>query len=225
MEELDFYYVTAATGKDHILNYAQYALRSLVRTNVKLYNIYCVVNTKEDESIIRKLVPEINNIYVLNKNFDHITWQNHGGKRKYSIFKSLSLFTFFPKPLDGKSMVYFDTDVLFYKDPFPFLKLRSFKTWFHHGKILEDVVVRRTGKKMKKIEIDINDYKSLSLWVSAPAAWCMIKHKATKLPDREAVAGFYLLHPRDHEKVLKLTYENCQEIISERVIAHFPAAG
>jgi len=220
MEKLDLYYVTAASGEKHIHKYAQYALRSLIKTGVDISTINCVVNSKDEKELLKKLIPTLENIFILNKNFDHIKWSQHGGKRKYSIFKSLSLRTFFPKPKENSALVYFDTDVLFYKDPAPFLQPRSFKTWFHHGKILQDVVVKRCGKKLLKEEIDIRNYKSLSCWVSEPAAWCMIKHSAKKLPDREAVAGFYLLHPRDHEALLKLTYENCLEIIDRFPAGH-----
>ena len=217
MEKLTgFYYVTAATGKDHIKQYAQYALKSLIRTGVPIEDIHCIVNIKEDYKIIKKLVPELKNIHIVNEKIDHIPWTYMGGKRKYSVFKAAGLYKAI-EPIKDKCMVYFDTDVLFFKDPSEFLKTKWHKTWFHHGKDLETVSVRksRAGRKLKRSEVNINDYKSLAQWVSAPAAWCMIKHKATRLPDKEAVAGFYILRPEDHEKLLKLTYENCLEIVKQ----------
>jgi len=212
-----FYYVTAASGKDHIESYAQYALRSLIKAKVPINDIHCIVNTKEDLKIIKKLVPDLKNTGVVNEKIDHIPWSYMGGKRKYSVFKSAALHKCFTKPIKDRGMVYFDTDVLFFKDPSEFLKTKWHKTWFHHGKDLRTVVVRksRAGREMEKSEVDINDYKSLAKWVSAPAAWCMIKHKAKRLPDKEAVAGFYILRPEDHEKLLELTYENCLELIKK----------
>lgn len=218
MEKLKgFYYVMAASGESHIKKYAQFALRSLIKTGVAVEDIHCIVNVKKDLKVIKKLVPELKNIYIVNEKLDHIKWQSHGGKRKYSVFKAAGLYKCFTKPVEDKCMVYFDTDVLFFKDPMEFLETKWHKTWFHHGKDLATVVVRksRAGRKMAKSEVDINNYKSLSKWVSAPAAWCMIKHKAKRLPDKEAVAGFYILRPEDHEKLLKLTYENCLEIIKQ----------
>jgi len=218
MEKLKgFYYVTAASGEDHIVKYAQYALRSLIRTEIPIEDVHCIVNTKKDLKIIKKLVPNLRNTHIVNEKIDHIPWSYMGGKRKYSVFKAAGLHKCFTKPIEDKCMVYFDTDVLFFKDPSEFLKTKWYKTWFHHGKDLRTVVVRksRAGREMEKSEVDINNYKSLAKWVSAPAAWCMIKHKAKRLPDKEAVAGFYILRPEDHEKLLKLTYENCLEIIKK----------
>jgi len=218
MEKLNgFYYVTAASGEEHITTYAQYALKSLIKTGVSIENIYCVSNTKKDSQIIKKLVPNLKNIHIVNEKIDHIPWPYLQGKRKYSVFKSAALYKCFTKPMGDKCMIYFDTDVLFFKNPSEFLKTKWHKTWFHHGKDLKTVVVRksRAGRKMKKSEVDVNNYGSLSKWVSAPAAWCMIKHGAKILPDREAVAGFYLLRPEDHEKLLELTYENCLEIVKK----------
>ncbi len=218
MEQLKgFYYVMAASGDKHIKKYAQFALRSLIKTGVPIEDIHCMVNTKQDLKVIKKLVPDLKNTYIVGEKLDHIRWQAHGGKRKYSVFKAAGLYKCFPKPIKDKCMVYFDTDVLFFKDPTPFLKTKWHKTWFHHGKDLATVVVRksRAGRKMAKSEVDMKDYKSLSKWVSAPAAWCMIKRGAKRLPDLEAVAGFYILRPEDHEDLLKVTYENCMLIVKQ----------
>lgn len=216
MEELTgFYYVTAATGIDHINKYAQYALKSLIKTGVNINDIYIVVNALEELKLINKLIPDLLNVFCINEDLSKIKWTVHNGKRKFSVFKSGALYKCFPRPKEDKAMVYFDTDVLFFKNPEPFLKTKCSKTWYHHGKCLETVSSRksRAGRPMKKSEVNINNYNSLSKWVSAPAAHCMIKHKCKRLPDREAVAGFYILHPRDHERLLRLTYENCIEIV------------
>ena len=218
MEKLEgFYYVTAATGVQHILDYAQYALRSLINTGVAKEDIHCIVNNEKDKKTIKKVIPDFENIHIVDEKLDHIKWTAHGGKRKFSVFKSAGLHKCFTKPIKNKCMVYFDTDVLFFKNPEEFLKTKWDKSWFHHGKDLETVSVRksRAGRLMKKEEVDVTNYKVLSMWVSQPAAHCMIKHDAKRVPEKEAVAGFYILHPRDHEKLLKLTYENCLEIVKE----------
>jgi len=215
MEKLEeFYYVTAASGKEHIINYAQYALKSLIRCGVDIDNIHCIVNNENDFKVVKSLIPELKNIPIVNEKVDHIKWSYVGGKRKFSVFKAAGLHKCFTKPIRNKCMVYFDTDCLFFKEPAAYLKTKSNKTWFHHGKDLKKVSHRRSisGKPLNKSQININDFNSLKQWVSEPAAWCMIKHKAKKLPDKEAVAGFYILHPRDHENLLRLTYENCIEI-------------
>jgi hypothetical protein len=217
MEKLTgFYYVTAATGKEHIKQYAQYALKSLIKTGVPIDDVHCVVNTEEDFKIRKELIPCLKNVYIVNEKIDHIPWTYMKGKRKYSVFKAAGLYKGI-KLIENKCMVYFDTDVLFFKDPSEFLKTKWHKTWFHHGKDLETVSVRksRAGRKLKRSEVDINNYKSLAQWVSAPAAWCMIKHKAKRLPDKEAVAGFYILRPEDHKKLLKLTYKNCLDRVKQ----------
>jgi hypothetical protein len=218
MEELKgFYYVTAATGVKHIEAYAQYALKSLIKTRVSILDVHCIVNNEEDKNTIKRLIPKFKNIHTIDEKLDHIRWTAHGGKRKFSVFKSAALHKCFTKPIKNKFMVYFDTDVLFFKNPEKFLRTKCYKTWFHHGKDLETVSVRknRAGRLMKKEEVDVTNYRILSKWVSQPAAHCMIKHGAKKVPEKEAVAGFYILHPRDHEKLLKLTYENCLEIANK----------
>lgn len=213
----EFYYVTVASGKKFILNFAQYALKSLIKTKVPIEDIYCVVNTKKDFELLKKLIPELINIKILNEDLSKVKWRSHGGKRKYSFFKAVALHKCFTKPIENRYMVYFDSDVLWFKNPEEFLLTKCQKTWFHHGKDLRECSARksRAGRIMEKSQIDINNYKSLSLWVSQPCAYCMIKRKAKRLPDREAVAGFYILHPKDHEKLLKMTYENCLMVINK----------
>ena len=102
-------------------------------------------------------------------------------------------------------MIYFDGDVLWYKNPTLFFDNKCEKTWFHHGKDL--------GKraKIRRKHVKLNDINSLSKWISLPAAHLMIKHGAKVLPKREVVAGLYLMHPRDHMRVIKLTYKGCRE--------------
>jgi hypothetical protein len=215
MEELKgLYFVTAASGKQHIKEYAQYALKSLIKSGISIDDIHCIVNTQKDYEVVKALVPQLKNIPIVDEKINHIKWSYVGGKRKFSVFKAAGLHKCFTKPIPGKCMVYFDTDCLFFNNPTPFLKTKWEKTWFHHGKDLKTVSHRRShsGKTLSKNQIDITNHKSLSQWVSVPASWCMIKHKAKRLPDKEAVAGFYILHPRDHEELLKLTYNNCIEI-------------
>jgi len=220
----NFYYVTVASGKKFIINFTQYALKSLIKTKVPIKDIYCVVNTKDDYKLLKKLIPELKNITVLNENLNVVKWKSHGGKRKYSFLKAAALHKCFTKPIENKYMVYFDGDVLWFKNPEKFLLTKCKKTWFHHGKKLKDIVIRksRAGRKMDKSEVNINNYKSLSMWLSQPCAYCMIKRKAKWLPDKEAVAGFYILHPNDHEKLLKMTYENCL-MIANKFVHHVDA--
>lgn len=200
-----FYYVTVATGEEFIKNYTQYALRSLIKTGVSPDLIYCSVNSKKDRRLIRDLVPEILNIKVINEKYDHVTWSYMKGKRKHSYFKAAAMYKTFPEPVSDKYMICFDGDVLWYKDPTSFFMSKKEKTWFHHGKDL--------GKRssIKKNEVNPASYESLCKWVNPAMAYLMHKHKITNIPDREVVAGFYLLHPKDHE-VLKLTYQYVQEI-------------
>lgn len=211
-----YYYVTAASGEKFIKNYAQYALKSLIKTGIPLSRIHCVVNTKNDLKLLKSLIPEKIKTYVLNEDLSKIRWKSHNGKRKYSVFKAAVLHKIFGNKVDTyERLCYFDGDVLFFKDPAPFFDTRNDCTFFHHGKDLETVSVRksRAGRLMKKHEVNINDIKSLSKWVSYPCAYSMIKRGAKKVPDTEAVAGFYLLHPRDHRALLKLTYKCCLDIV------------
>lgn len=218
MEELitGINFFTAAAGENHIKTYAQYALRSLIKTGVPIDDIYVAVNTKGDLKILESLIPQLKNINIVSEKINHIKWKAHRGKRKFSVFKAAALNKTFPKPIKNKCLFYFDTDVLFFKNPISFLMSKSNKTWFHHTKDLEVCSVRksRAGRKMKKSEVDINNYKLLSMWVSEVAAYCMVKRKAKILPDKEVVAGLYLLHPRDH-KVLDMAYKNCLLVVKK----------
>lgn len=199
-----FYYVTAASGKDFIQKFTNYSVRSLIKAGVPTKDIHVVVNDEKDEKIILRLIPELSNIYRIEEDLSYVVWKYSKGKRKYSLFKSAALFKIFPKPVEGSYMIYFDRDVLWYKDPSPFLKTKCEKTWFHHGKDLAE------RASIKKREVDMTDLNSIKKWCSEPFAYLMHKYGCKKIPDREVVAGLYMLHPRDHEAILKLTYEGCK---------------
>lgn len=205
MDDQNFYYATVATGDDFIKNYTQYALKSLLKTGIPASQIHCSVNDKHDRRVLGSLVPEIENVKVIKENYDHVVWKYMKGKRRYSYFKAAAMYKTFPEPIHGKYLVCFDGDVLWYKNPTEFLMTKKSKTWFHHGKDLQ----KRCS--VLKSKIDPTNYESLSRWVDPAFAHLLIKHNITNLPEREVVAGFYLLHPKDHD-VLRLTYEYVKEI-------------
>ena len=205
---MEFYYVTVATGEKFINHYSQWAIKSLLKAGITVENIHFVGKEDSDIQLIKKLCPSLINIHQVNEKLGHVKWKYQGGKRKYSLFKSAALYKTFQESRDGKCMIYFDGDVLWYKDPTPFFLTKCEKTWFHHGKSLEK------RAKISRNKVKINDVKSLSQWASLPMAHLMVKHGAKKLPEREVVAGFYLLHPRDHG-VLKLTYQYCLENVNQ----------
>jgi len=196
-----FYYVTVATKKSFITTYTQWALKSLIKTGVSPSEIHFIGKTKKDIKLVKKLVPYPINTHIVDEDLDKVKWKCFGGKRKYSLLKIAGLYKTFPKAEDGRCMVYFDGDVLWYKNPTEFLLTKCDKTWFHHGKELE----KRATIDRCKVKLD--DVDSLSKWTSLPAAYQMVKYGIKQLPEREIVAGFYLLHEQDHEKILKLTYE------------------
>jgi len=200
-----FYYVTVAAGHGFISDYSQWAIKSLLKAGISAEDIHFVGRRSRDIKLMQSLVPDLKNVHRVKENIDRAKWKYHGGKRKYSLFKAAALHKTFPKPIKNRCMIYFDGDVLWYKDPTPFFISKCEKTWFHHGK---DLAKR---SKIKKRRVNINKVKSLAKWISLPAAHLIVKYGATKLPDREVVAGFYLLHPKDHEQVLKLTYKGCLE--------------
>ena len=209
----DFYYVTAASGDGFIRRFAQFALRSLLKAGVDENLISIGVNTVSDKKLIKSLVPSIKNIYVVDQDLSMVKWKKWGNTRKYSLFKAASLYKMFPEPISGKAMVYFDGDVLWYKNPNDFFATKSEKTWFHHGKSLEKTA------SIKKEDIDITDENSLGKWCSLPQAHLMVKYGAKVIPDREVVAGLYMLHPKDHAKVLEFTYNGCLEN-SDKFVNH-----
>jgi hypothetical protein len=205
-----FYYVTVASGENFIRTYTAYAVKSLIRTGVPCSGINIVGNTDSDLKLLKELLPGDINFYKLEEDLSIVKWKSFGGKRKYSLLKAAALYKFFGKPIENKYMVYFDGDVLWYKDPTSFLETKCKKTWFHHGKALNKR--SEAGRKgLTYRDIDVRNYISLSSWCSEPQAHLMIKFGAKIVPEREVVAGFYLLHPKDHEKVLRMTYEGCLE--------------
>lgn len=200
-----YYYFTAASGSKFINKFTKYSVGSLLKAGVDASDIHVAINNKEDRKLMKSLLPEITNLHMVNEDLSGVVWKYSKGKRKYSLFKSASLHKTFPKPIEGKYMIYFDGDVLWYKNPSPFFDTVCDKTWFHHGKDLDE------RSKLKKSQVDIENLDSLKQWCSEPMAYLMVKHGCKKIPDREVVAGLYLLHPRDHEALLKLTYEGCLE--------------
>ena len=55
-------YITCASGRDFIKNKSQYAVKSLLRCGISNEYLHVVVNTPEDESLFKKLVPDVKNI-------------------------------------------------------------------------------------------------------------------------------------------------------------------
>ena len=200
-----YYYVTAASGSKFINKFTKYAVKSLLKAGVDKSEIHISVNDREDKKLINSVLPEIDNIYMIEEDLSGVVWKYSKGRRKYSLFKSASLHKAFPEPIEDRCMIYFDGDVLFYKDPTPFFDTKCDMTWFHHGKDLAE----RSSLKRKKV--DIKNIESLKKWCSEPMAYLMVKHGCRKLPKREVCAGLYLLHPRDHKDVLKMTYDGCVE--------------
>ena len=199
-----FYYVTVATGRGFISDFTKYALRSLIKTGIDISDIHFVGNNHDDVKLIKKKVAGIN-IHSIAEDLSHVKWTVFGKKRKYSLFKAAALYKVFGSPIKNQCMIYFDGDVLWYNDPTPFFLKKCERTWFHHGKDLSK------RAKVKKKDVDVSDIRSLQKWVSLPCAHLMVKYGTKIIPDREVVAGFYLLHPRDHKAVLRKTYEFCLE--------------
>lgn len=209
----DFYYVTAATGRAFITDYTQYAIKSLLKVGVDRLKIHVAVNEKNDIKLLKSLVPEVSNTHIVDEDLSIVKWEKWGSKRKYSLFKAAALHKIFGKPVKDQAMIYFDGDVLWYDDPTPFFRSKSNKTWFHHGK---DLAKRAS---IDKVDVDISDVDLLSKWCALPMAHLIVKWGGTNLPVREVVAGLYLLHPRDHERVLDLTYKGCLEN-SDKFVKH-----
>jgi len=200
----NFYYVTVATGREFINHYTKYALRSLIRAGISQRDIHFVGNSKDDVKYLLNKVAGVN-VHMIRETLDHVVWKSFKGKRRYSLFKAAAIYRTFPKPVAGKYMIYFDGDVLWYKNPTPLFEAKCSRTWFHHGK---DLAKRAS---IKKHEVDVTSIRSLQKWISLPWATLMVDHGSKIIPDREVVAGFYLLHPDDHEALLKKTYEYCLE--------------
>jgi len=205
-----FYYVTVASGKEFILSYTQYSVKSLIKCGVNEINIHVVGNSESDLILLKNCLPYKINFYQIDEDLSVVKWKVYGGKRKYSFLKAVALYKIFGKPILDKYMIYFDGDVLWYKNPTSFFESKCEKTWFHHGKSFKKR--SKAGKRgLTSKDINVSDFDSLSQWCSIPQAHLMIKYGAKIVPEREVVAGLYLLHPRDHESVLKMTYEGCVE--------------
>jgi len=204
MSDYPYYYVTVGTSEKFLDTYTVHAIKSLIKTGVPEDSIHFVGGSDFDVKFIQKRIGGKKiNYHIIEEDLSNVKWKYSKGKRKYSLFKAAALYKTFTNPIKGRHMVYFDGDVLWYKDPREFFDSKNKKTWFHHGKDL----AKRSKKKAS--EINIKSFKSLKQWCSEPMAYLMIKYGVNKLPKREVVAGFYLLHERDHEKVLKLTYKGC----------------
>jgi hypothetical protein len=201
-----FYYVTAGTTKEFLRQFTFIAVKSLLKAGIDPDDIHVIGNVRQDRKLIKKHLPTVHR-YQVDEDLSGVTWKIFKKKRKYSLFKAAGLHKIFTKPIEGRHMIYFDGDVLFYKNPYPFFETKKNKTWFHHGKNLASPH-RAT---IKKKDVDMSSVKSLSKWISLPCADLMVRHKAKVLPDREVVAGLYLMHPRDHEKLLNTTYQFCKE--------------
>lgn len=206
---MSFYYITAVSGESFISKKCQYAIKSLIRTGTPVDDIHVAVNNKQDRSLIKKLVPNIKNIHMLSINTDKYRWQYMSGKRKYAVLKPFAINKIFPNPIPDKYLVLFDGDVLWYKDPAPFLDNKKEKTWFHHGKDL--------GKRARidRSQVRMDDYKVLSKWCRNALAYLLVKYKVKEIPVREVCSGFYILHPRDHVDLPLWDIRGC-DLISDK---------
>ena len=205
-----FYYVTVASGDDFIKKYTIPCVKSLIRTGISPKDIHFIGRSKSDIRLFASGVPEVN-VYRHKVDLSPVCWRYCKGRRKYSYFRAIVLHKVFPKPIPNRHMVCFDGDVLFYKDPTEFLKKRCQKTWFWHGKeLIERSIAGRSGKTTK--DINVKSYKSLSTWCSEPQAHLMVKWGAKVVPKREVCCGFYVLHPNDHEGVIRVMKDGVIEI-------------
>ena len=157
-----YYYLTAASGSKFINKFTKYSVKSLLKAGVSASDVHVAVNTGEDKKQVNSVLPEIENIYTVNEDLRGVVWKYSKGRRKYSLFKSASLYKAFPNPIEDKCMIYFDGDVLWYKDPAPFFDTKCDKTWFHHGKDLAE------RSKLKKSQVNVESLDSLKQWCSEP---------------------------------------------------------
>lgn len=208
LSKYPYYYVTVGSNKSFLKKFTTNAIFSLLKTGVPVDSIHFIGKNSKDVSLIKKRINGAKiNYHIVDEDISNVKWKYAKGKRKYSLLKAAALYKTFPDPLQGRKMVYFDGDVLWYKDPTSFLDTKSHKTWFHHGKVLAE----RTKSKKRPEEIDIKSLKSLREWCSEPMAYLMVKYGINRLPEKEVVAGFYVLHESDHSSLLKMTYEGCVE--------------
>jgi hypothetical protein len=212
----DYYYATCATGSDYIEKYSQFAVRSLLRSGVNSSKIHVCVRTEEDRKKFSEFVPERVVCHEVAEDLSKVRWKYSAGLRRYSLFKIGALAKTFPVPVCdeslGKSLVYFDGDVLFFRDPTPFFDKVNNKTWFHHVKDYSFRASRDFG--ITERDVDVNSFDSLSRWVPPVMAHLLLKYTVSsrRLPKTHACAGLFVLHPKDHELILSKTYEYTKEI-------------
>lgn len=218
-----YYYVTCMTQKNFIKEYGRYALISLLKCGIKPEDIHVCVLEHHDVDVIRRYIEEPVKIHICPIDLSHVKWTYEGGKRKYSLFKIHALNVAFPRPIKDRRMVYFDGDVLWFKDPKEFFMKWWDCTWFHHGKDYSIKAMKKFGITEK--DVNVNDYKSFSKWVPAPTAHLLMKYGMSHFPKRECVAGLYVLHPRDHEILLRTTYVFTEEISHMDVFTQHWGAG
>lgn len=210
----EYYYITCATGIEYIRQYSQFAIKSLLRTGVAPSDIHVCIRTKEERRELKRLVSKRIHFHRVQEDLSRVRWTYFGGLRKYSVFKIGAIVKTFPESSPGKSLVYFDGDVLFFKNPKPFFDTINNKTWFHH---IKDYSFRATKDYgITEEEIDVKNYDSLSKWVPSTMAYLFLKYGMPSFPRVHACAGLYVLHPRDHKLLLSKTYEFTQEIASLR---------
>lgn len=202
---VDYFYVTVGSGPKYIRDFTKPSVQSLLRSGISCDQIHVVGNTKDDMEMIHEQLPNIKYTYQASQSLNNVKWTSFNFKRRYSYLKSAALSKFFNTYEPYKHMVYFDGDVLWYSNPEPFFDKKCEKTWFHHGKDLQ----KKASIKRKKVKL--GSFKSLKQWCSDPMAYLLAEHGAEYLPSREVVAGLCLLHPNDRKKILKKTFEFCNE--------------
>lgn len=220
---MSYSYITCASGEGFIKNKAQYAVRSILDCGISRDEVHVAVNTKDDRSLFRKLVPNLKNIHVLRHNVDKYKWGYMGGKRKYAPLKPAGILKAFPGG-DTKPIIMFDGDVLWYEDPTAFFSSRSSKTWFHHGKGLE----KRAGRgknTIRRDQVNMTDLKSLSKWCRYAFAYLLVKYGVDVLPEREVNSGLYILHPRDQVDLPTCDLEGCDILASNKTLRKHSSAG
>lgn len=218
-----YYYITCATGIEYIRKYSQFAVKSLLRVGILPSNIHVCIRTKEEQKEFKKLISEDVHFHRVQEDLSNIRWTYFGGLRKYSVFKIGAIVKVFPEPILGKFLVYFDGDVLFFKNPEPFFDTINSKTWFHHVKDYSGRAKKNYSITEK--EIDVKNCESLSKWIPSTMVYLLLKYGMSYLPRTHACAGLYVLHPRDHKLVLAKTYEFTREIASLRKFDKDPSVG
>lgn len=215
---MTFNYITCAAGDKFITQKAQYAVKSLLRAGISPDVINVAVNTKEERSLFRKLVPQIKQFHVLKVDVTKYKWGYMGGKRRYAPLKPIGITRVFPGG-DPNPIVMFDGDVLWYKDPTEFLESKAHMTWFHHGK---DLAKRA---KIKRQDVDMRDIKSVSQWCRYAFAYLLVKYGVTKIPEREICSGFYILHPNDTKTLPEWDVKGCNILANNKVMKKHDSAG